>query len=84
MDTLVHTVLIVGVVIRIVLDLSSLFSRTGVLDFCYGALFGMIAIVLFVSEGPSIWAFGCAAVAAYSFIIALLKPRNQAKQSGRQ
>ena len=84
MDNVAHTVLVIGVVVRLVLDLTSMFSRTAALDIGYGILFGIIAVVLFMSEGPSIWSFACVAVAAYSFIVAALKPRNQSKQGARQ
>jgi len=63
MDTVVGTIVILGIIVRVVLDLVSLFKRTATLDFVYGGLFAALALVAFVAEGPNVWAFACIGVA---------------------
>ena len=82
MESAIGAVVIPGILIRVVLDVTSLFKQSAALDFAYGGLFVVVALVLFVAEGASIWAFACLGIAAFSFMAAAGKLQAQTSKSG--
>ena len=81
METVIAIVVVLGFVIRVVLDIASIIKPSLALDLAYGVLFVIVGAALFIGEGASFWAWACAGIAAFSFISAAGKVQAQTAKS---
>jgi len=79
METAVGAVVVLGTIIRVVLDLAGIFNKSPVLDFAYGGLFVVVAVVMFAANGEFIWGILAAVVAMFSFMVAAGKLQGRTK-----
>jgi len=82
MEDIVGAVVILGIAVRVILDVVGLFKQSAALDITYAVLFVVVGVVLFTSEGASIWAFGCIGVAVFSLMSAGSKIQSKTKSEG--
>jgi hypothetical protein len=70
-------VLVVGIALRVALDLWSLFRPAPWLNIPYAALFAILGVWLLVAEGLSVWSlcsFGIATWSVVSFFVRQRRP----------